>query len=135
MKNALVLLALSIAAPACVVTTTSRDVGSVAADGSVYLGWHLLKNTNDTETYEVGSQLGGFSTVRLHAEKPLALGQVLVIFADGERWVAPAPAALGQEEWSSPIPLPGGPRAIHSVVVQGRATTSQLAKLEIHGGR
>ncbi len=140
-KTALVLLsALALAAPACTVTSHSRDVGSVASDGSVYLGWHLLNkdgkvNGNDEETYDIGAQLGNFSTIRLHADKPVSLAQVLVIFANGERWVAPAPQALAADQWSAPIALPGGPRAIHSVVVHGRSTTSLLAHFEIYGGR
>lgn len=142
-KNTFVLLSvLSLALPACVVTTTApRDVGSVAADGSVYLGWHLINRGNnanggnDQETYDVGAQVGAFSTIRLHGDKPIALAQVLVIFANGERWTAPAPAQLGNDEWSAPIQLPGGPRPIHSIVIFGRSTTSLLAHLEIHGGR
>jgi hypothetical protein len=143
-KNTLLLVSvLSLALPACVVTTTApRDVGSVAADGSVYLGWHLLNRDNknkpdnlDQETYDIGAQVGGFSTIRLHADKPIAVAQVLVIFANGERWAAPAPAVLGQNEWSAPIQLPGAPRPIHSIVVTGRSTTSLLAHLELHGGR
>ncbi len=140
-KNALVLLSvLSLAAPACVITTTNRDVGSVNADGSVYLGWHLLNrnektNANDQETYDVGVQLGAFSSIRLHADKPMSIARVHIIFANGERYDAPAPPALGAEEWSPPLQLPGGPRPIHSIVVDGRSTTSLLAKLELHGGR
>lgn len=137
-KIAFLLLGL-LAAPACTITTTNRDVGSVAADGTVYLGWHLMnrdnKAGNDQETFDIGAQVGGFSTLRLHADKPMTLAQVLVIFANGERWTAPAPAALGNDEWSQPIQLPGGPRPIHSIVVTGRSTTSLLAKLELHGGR
>jgi hypothetical protein len=140
-KHALVLLSvLSLAAPACVITTTSRDVGSVNADGSVYLGWHLLQrnektNANDQEVYEVGAQVGAFSSIRLHADKPLSLARVHVIFANGERWDAPAPPGLNTDEWSAPIQLPGGPRPIHSIVIDGRSTSSLLAKLEVHGGR
>jgi hypothetical protein len=141
-KNALVMLAvLSLGAPACTVTTTSRDVGSVASDGSVYLGWNLVgrdhkdPNVNDSDTYDIGQQVGAFSAIRLHAEKPLTLAQVLVIFADGERWVAPAPPALGQDQWSAPIPLPRGQRAIHSIVVAGRPNTDLLSRLEIYGTR
>lgn len=141
-KNALVLLSvLSLAAPACVITTTNRDVGSVAADGSVYLGWHLIRrddknpNANDQETYDIGAQLGNFSTIRINADKPVAIARVHVIFANGERWDAPAPAALGGNEWSAPIQLPGGPRPIHSVVIDGRSTTSLLSRVEVHGTR
>lgn len=140
-KTALVMLSLlSLATPACVVTTTNRDVGSVAADGSVFLGWHLIARDNkssvdDQETYDIGNQFGAFSTLRLHVDRPTTITQVLVIFADGERWVAQAPAALAQNEWSAPIPLPRGPRPIHSVIVTGRSSSSMLAKLEIYGTR
>lgn len=142
--KALVLLSLfavALAAPACVVTAAPpRDVGTVSADGSVFLGWHLLSRDNktgadDQETYAVGAQLGTFSALRLHADKPLGLAQVLVIFADGERWVLPAPHGLGADEWTQAIPLHGGPRAIHSIVVTGQPTTSLLSKLEFHGHR
>ena len=142
-KHAFVMLSLaalaSMAAPACVVTTTNRDVGSVAADGTVYLGWNLIgrekdPSANDQDTYDVGAQLGTFSSIRLRAEKPVVIAQVLVIFADGERWNAPAPAELGTDQWSAPIQFPG-PRAIHSIVVSGRPTTSLLSRLEIHGNR
>lgn len=136
-KNALVLLSLlSLAAPACTITTTTRDVGSVSTDGSVYLGWNLIDNKgNDSDTYDIGAQLGAYSAIRLHADKPVELGQVQVVFADGERWLAPAPAAMNGDEWSAPIPLPRGPRPIHSVVIAGKATTSLLARVEIYGYR
>jgi hypothetical protein len=140
-KSLVLLSVLSLAAPACVVHTTApRDVGSVAADGSVYLGWHLVRsnkktNANDVETYDVGAHIGNFSAIRIHAEKPTALAEVLVIFANGERWVAQAPAMLNTEEWSAPIALPGAPRAIHSIVVTGQPTGSLLSKIELHGYR
>jgi hypothetical protein len=123
------------------VTTTTRDVGAVNADGTVYLGWNLIGkdggkgNPNDSDTYDIGAQMGNFSALRLHSEKPIAFAQILVVFADGERWVAPGPAAMGAEEWSQPIPLPRGPRPIHSVVVTARSTNSLLSRLEIHGTR
>lgn len=134
------LSALSLAAPACVITNTTRDVGSTASDGTVYLGWNLIgrekdPNANDEDTYDIGAGLGNYSAIRFKAEKPIAFAQVLVIFANGERWVAPAPAALGNNEWSAPIQLPGGPRPIHSIVVTGRSTASLLSRLEIHGYR
>ena len=144
-KYALVMLAVfsfaSFAAPACVIRDTTRDVGSVAADGTVYLGWNLIgsdggkSQPNDQDTYTIGPNLGAFSALRLHAEKPIAIVQVQVNFADGQSWVAPAPAALNTDEWSAPIAIPGGPRVIQSIVVVGRATTSLLSKLEIHGTR
>lgn len=141
-KNALALLALLSLIPACTVTTTgAREVGSVAADGSVYLGWHLINrdnkknNGNDLETYDIGANLGNFSTIRLHSEKPVTIAQLHVIFANGERWDAPAPAAMNNDEWSAPIQLPGGPRPIHSIQFVGRSTTALLSKVEIYGGR
>ncbi|MGZ3423620.1 MAG: hypothetical protein ACXVEF_18305 [Polyangiales bacterium] len=140
-KNALVMLAvLSLGAPACVVTTTTRDVGSLNADGTVYLGWNLVggdnkTGANDQDTYYVGQQVGAFSAIRLHSEKPISVAQVLVVFADGERWIAPVPAQLGNDQWTAPIPLPRGPRAIHSIVVFGRSTAALLSRLEIHGTR
>lgn len=136
-KKALALFALlSLAAPACTITTTTREVGSVASDGSVYLGWNLIDNKgNDQDTFDIGANLGAYSTIRLHAEHPITFGQVLVIFADGERWIAPAPQALAEGEWSAPIPLPKGPRAIHSVVVNGRSTAGLLSRLEVYGTR
>lgn len=135
----LTLLSLA-AAPACVVTTTTREVGSVAADGSVYLGWNLIGNDGgksnpfDTDTYDIGANFGGFSMLRLHADKPVAFAQIQVIFADGERWIAQGPPSLNADETSAPIVLPGG-RAIHSVVIVGRATNSLLTKVEIYGLR
>jgi hypothetical protein len=141
-KHLFVMLSvLSLAAPACVIRDTSRDVGSVASDGTVYLGWNLIgsdggpSKPNDEDTYDLGANLGSFSAIRLHAEKPISIVQVLVVFANGERVAVQAPAAMNTDEWSAPIPLPGGPRQIYSIVVTGRATTSLLSKLEIHGTR
>jgi hypothetical protein len=137
----MMLCLVSLAVPACVVTTTNRDVGSVASDGTVYLGWNLIgrdggnNKPNDQDTYDIGAHLGSFSAIRLHVEKPIAFAEVLVIFANGERWVAQVPPVLNNEEWSPAIPLPGGPRQIHSIVVTGRSTTSLLSRLEIHGFR
>jgi hypothetical protein len=142
-KSALVLLSLlSLAAPACVVHTQApRDVGSINADGSVFLGWHLLNrdnkgnNGNDSETYDIGAQVGNFSSIRLFSDRPISIAQVHVIFANGERWDAPAPPVMNANEWTGPIQLPGGPRPIHSIIINGRSTSSLLAKVEIHGGR
>ena len=142
-KHALVLLSLlSLSAPACVIHTQApRDVGSVNADGTVFLGWHLINrdsksnNGNDMETYDIGAAQGNFSSIRLMSEKPISLWIVRVIFANGEQWDAPVPPTMGANEWTNPIQLPGGPRPIHSIVVYGRSTTSLLSKVEIHGGR
>jgi hypothetical protein len=141
MKHVLALLAsLTLVTPACVIRTTApRPVGALNTDGSVFLGWHhVAKNQNqgpDREAYDVGAQLGNFSSIRLHADSPVAIDEVLVIFANGERWVAPGPLALAGGEWSQPIPLPGGARPIHSVVLTGRATTGLLSTVEVHGAR
>lgn len=139
-KNTLLMLALmSFASPACVITTTPpRDVGSVNSDGTVYLGWNLVgkpDKSTDQDTYLVGANNGTFSAIRLNADKPVAFTQVLVIFADGERWVAPAPATLGAGEITPPIPLPNGPRAIYSIVVSGAPTADLLSKVEINANR
>lgn len=144
MKNhALLLLSLlSVATPACVVTTTApRDVGSISSDGSVYLGWHLLNRDNktnggnDVETYDVGAQHGGFSAIRIHTDRPISLAEVLVIFANGERWAAPAPATMNANDWTAPLPFPSPQRPIHSIVITGRSTSSLLARVEVHGTR
>jgi hypothetical protein len=140
-KNALFLLALvsSLAAPACVITETPpRDVGSANADGSVYLGWNLIGRADkqtDHDEYLVGAGVGNFSAFRLHAEKPVALNEVLVIFADGTRWVAPAPQTMGVNETSQPIALPNGPRAIYSITITGAPTTDLLSRVDIDGFR
>ena len=137
-KTTLVLISLlAVAMSACVVTAQPpREPGTVNSDGSVYLGWRLLsrnKGKNDRETYNMGAQLGTFTSLRLTTDKPAALAQVTVIFANGEQWMAPIPASLAGGEWSGAIALPGAPRAIHSVVIDGHATGSMHAKVEIHG--
>lgn len=139
-KNALLLLALfSIGAPACVIATTPpRDVGSVNSDGTVYLGWNLVgrpDHATDQDTWPVGAQVGNFTAIRLHSEKPVSITRVLVVFADGQQWVAPAPATMGADEWSSPIPLPNGPRAISSITISGAPTTDLLSRLDVDGFR
>jgi hypothetical protein len=136
----LLLSVLSLAAPACVVHTTApRDVGSLNADGSVFLGWHLFRSSGpggvDREVYDVGQQLGNFQALRLHADRPVEITQVLVIFADGERWMAPAQQVLDTNQWSAWIPLPRAPRPIHSVEILGRSTSAMLANVDVHGLR
>ena len=90
MKTALVLISvMSLVTPACVITQTApRDVGALNADGTVYLGWHLIarpkNNANDRETYDVGAQLGNFSALRIHVDSAVSLAQVSVILANGE---------------------------------------------------
>ncbi len=140
MKNTALLLLAALALPACIINAAPpREVGSAATDGSVYLGWRLVskekKGANDRETFPVGERFGTFSTIRLTTDRPLNLAQVVVIFMNGEQWIARAPAALSGGQWSEVIALPGAPRAIHSVVVDGIATSTMHAKLEIHATR
>jgi hypothetical protein len=61
------------------------------------LGWDLFdaRGKPDRERYPVGQQHGSFSSIRLHADKAATLSQVVVIFMDGERFIAPAPSSMG----------------------------------------
>ena len=125
--------AIAVASPACVVYAT--EPGAVTSDGSVYLGFDLYsgKGKSDRESYPVGQQLGAFSTIWLTADEPVAVQQVLVVFADGERYNAPVPATLGGHRSSPAIRLPRGPRQIHSIVVGAKSQNKHLAKIEIYG--
>jgi hypothetical protein len=133
LRTVLLLAALATAAPACVVHVT--EPGAVTSDGSVYLGFDLFsgKGKSDRERIDVGQQLGAFSTIRLNTDESIALSQVVVIFADGERFKVPVPAKLGGGRWTEPVALPRGPRPIHSVVVTARSLGKHLAKIEIYG--
>jgi hypothetical protein len=123
------------ATPAC--TIYVNEPGAVMKDGSVYLGFHLYsgKGGFDREEYPIGQKHGAFRSLRLHADKGVEVNEVQVIFADGERWVAPAPGGLAQGQWSQEIVLPRGPRAIHSVWVGGKSQSKRLANVEIYGTR
>jgi hypothetical protein len=131
---AFALLALS--TPACTVHVPP-EVGTVAPDGSTYLGWQLFsgQNKKDQEEYPVGQHLGAFGSIRLHSDEAITLTKVVVIMADGERFTVRAPAKLGANEWTNPLPLPHPARPIYSVVVSGKAPGKHLAKLEIYGQR
>ena len=130
---------LSIAAPACVITETPpRDVGSVNADGTVYLGWNLIGRADkqvDHDEYVVGAGVGNFTAFRLHSEKPVSFTEILVTFADGQRWVAPGPQSMGANEMSAPIALPNGPRPIYSITLSGKPTTDLLSRVDIDAMR
>jgi len=139
-KNTLVLSALlALSSSACVITETPpRDVGSVNSDGTVYLGWNLIgraDKADDHDEYLVGAGVGNFTAFRLHAEKPVAFTEVLVIFADGTRWVAPGPQSMGANETSAPVQLPNGPRGIYSITLSGKPTTDLLARVDIDAFR
>ena len=131
LRSLVLLAALATAIPACAVTMV--EPGAVTADGSVYLGWQLFKK-NDVETFEVGQQLGPFTAVRFHAESAtLNYHKIVIIFADGGRWEPSIPPQLGEGQWTAPIALPRGPRAIHSIVITGTSAAKHLSKLEIFG--
>lgn len=140
-KPVLALLAVvTLSLSACVVNNTPpRDVGSAAADGSIYLGWRLVskekKGGTDRETFNVGDGLGTYSSLRVTTDRAVNIAQLVVIFSNGEQWIAPAPGDLAAGQWTNPIALPGAPRAIHSIVVDGRAASTMHAKVEIHGTR
>jgi hypothetical protein len=123
------------ASTACTIYTA--ETGAVSSDGSVYLGWSLFsgRGNAEREDYPVGQQHGAFSSFRLRASKAVALHEVTVILADGERFRAPVPGTLGAGQWSDPIALPGGAREIHSFVITAKSQSKQLAKLEIYGTR
>ncbi len=135
-RTVLLLGTLATAATACTVQTIPP--GTVLADGSVDLGFELFDNKGkpDREAIPLGRQLGALSTIRLVANKPIALSRMTVIFADGERFVAPLPARLRGGESTPVIQLPRGPREIHSVVIVARSEGKELlAKLELYGTR
>lgn len=134
-RTFLLLTAVAITAPAC--TVYVREPGTVSSDGTVYLGFSLIsaKEKVDREEYPVGQQHGAFSAIYLHADQSVSLSQVVVIFADGERFTAPAPATLGGGQSSPVIALPRGPRAIHSILVTGKSQQKGLAKVEIYAKR
>jgi hypothetical protein len=121
------------AAPACVVHTL--EPGAVTSNGSVYLGFSLFddKGKPDREKYAVGQQLGQFSSLQLVADHAVTVSKVVVIFADGERFTAPAPRRLGAGQSSPLIALPRGPRAIHSVVIAAQSDHKLLSKIEVYG--
>lgn len=123
---------LALSAAAC--TVHVAEVGTVAADGSVYLGWHLLSSNqkSDREDFPVGDALGTFSTVRIHVDSAVALRKVVVIFADGVRFTVPVPAKMAANQWTDPVALPGAPRAIHSVVIAGKPVGKNLSKIEVY---
>ena len=134
-RTFLLLTAVASIAPAC--TVYVREPGAVISDGSVYLGFSLIsaKGKVDNEEYPVGQQHGAFSAIRLHADESVSLNQVVVIFADGERFTAPTPATLGGGQSSGLIALPRGPRPIHSILVAGKSQRKGLAKVEIYATR
>jgi hypothetical protein len=130
----MLLAALAIAAPGCTIYT--QEPGHVASDGSIYLGWNLFTGKKaDRESYAVGQKLGPYSSIRLHADEASTVSEVTVIFADGERFAAPAPGAMTEGQWTNPIALPGGARPLHSIVVGAQSQTKRLAKIEIYGTR
>ena len=135
LRTVLMLAALATAAPSCVVYAT--EPGAVTSDGSVYMGWDLFsaKGKSDRERIDVGQHMGNFSAVWLVSDEPVALNGATVVFADGERYKLPVPSKLGGGQTTARLPLPRGPRPIHSIVVSAHSQTKHLAKIEIYGSR
>lgn len=132
LRTVLLLTALVVAAPSCTVYVT--EPGAVQSDGSIYLGFNLFSRKKvDRESYAIGDKLGPYSSIRLHVDEDVNVSEVTVIFADGERFAAPAPGDLAAGAWTNPIPLPRGPRPLHSIVVSAQSKTKLLAKVEING--
>src|SRR5690349_1769029 len=125
-RNVLLLAALATAAPACTVYTTQP--GTALADGSIDMGFDLFDNKGkpDREAILIGQELGAFKTIRVIADKPVALSRVTVVFADGERFVAPVPTHLKGGQSTPVITLPRGPRPIHSIVIVARSEGKNL---------
>jgi hypothetical protein len=134
LRTFFILAALAAAVPACTVYTV--EVGSASSDGTVYLGFNLFsaKGKSEREAYPIGQEHGPFSTLRLKADKAVAISRVTVVFADGERFNAPI-SELAGGQWSAPIALPGGPRPIHSVVIVATSRAKGLASIEVYGNR
>ncbi|GAF69530.1 unnamed protein product, partial [marine sediment metagenome] len=84
-RTVLLLAAIATALPAC--TVNMVEPGAVSSDGTVYLGFNLFdaRGKPDREDYQIGQQLGAFSSIRLKTDAPVAVTKVHVIFADGER--------------------------------------------------
>jgi hypothetical protein len=132
-KAFLLLAALAIVPTSCTIYT--METGAVASDGSVYLGWSLYSGKSaDREEFPIGQKHGPFSSIRLHTDKAIALSEITVIYADGQRFAAPPPKTMADGEWTAPIALPTA-APLHSIVVAGKSQSKHLAKLEIYGTR
>lgn len=135
-RTLLMLAALAATAvPACVVHT--MEPGAVTADGSVYLGFNLYSADGKTErdAYPVGDRHGAFRSIRVVADDDVVIGKVGVVFSNGERAVLSERMELRAGQSSHQMMLPGGPRAIHSVVMDARSKRKKLANIEVYGAR
>jgi hypothetical protein len=123
----------------CTMTVTSVPVGSVAEDGSVYLGFTLISHKPDKDFMLIGSEQGTFASVRLHVTShDLNLERMVITFGNGEQWSPPLRERFAKGSWSREIALPGkGPRHIRKVVFVGKATgkSGLMAKVELYGRR
>ncbi|MBI4702688.1 MAG: hypothetical protein HY744_16320 [Deltaproteobacteria bacterium] len=136
-RIAFLVLSAVLLAGGCVVTVESTPVGTVAADGSVYLGWTLISHKKEADWMLVGVEHGDFSSLRLHVTKAgLVLDRMVVAFGNGEQWNVPVPRELGQGAWSPEIKLPGA-RRIRKVTFFARTKGKGglMAHVDLYGRR
>ncbi len=134
----LMVLALIVGVSGCEVTVTNTPVGSVADDGSVYLGWTLISHRKDKGSMSVGKQHGQFSSLRFAVKKRvLNIHRLVVHFGNGEKWSPQLRPHFPAGAWSRDIDLPGGKRFIRKVVVFGKSAgkRGRMAKFELYGRR
>ncbi len=134
----LMCLALFVGLIGCEVTVTNTPVGSVADDGSVYLGWTLISRRKDRDSLSVGKEHGQFSSLRFHVKKRvLNIQRMVVHFGNGEKWSPKLRPHFPAGAWSRDIQLPGGKRFIRKVVIVAKSAgkRGRMAKFELFGRR
>jgi hypothetical protein len=121
----------------CTATVTSTAPGTVAQDGSVYLGFTLVSRKQGKDWMLVGERHGYFSSLRFSVEdRPLAVDKMVLEFGDGEQWTAPVSGEFPAGGWSPEIKLPE-PRTISKVTYYGKAKGKKglMAKVSLYGRR
>jgi hypothetical protein len=129
--------ALAFPVTGCTATVTSTAPGTVAQDGSVYLGFTLVSRKQGEDWMLVGERHGYFSSVRFSVEdRPLGLDKMVLEFGGGEQWTAPLSGEFAPGSWSPEVQLPS-PKTIRKVTYYGRTKGKKglMAKVSLYGQR
>jgi len=121
----------------CVVAAApARPAEAHAAhSGFVFLGDRTVNGSLDHDAIAVGRREGAFHEIMIVAERaPVEIYDLVVTFANGERYEPHTRLVFGRDSTSRNIDLPGGARVIRRVDFRyGNLVAGARAKVELWG--
>ena len=104
------------------------------ATGWTLLGTQKVKGDHDRDAIGVGNQ-DEFDELRLVVQDAdIELKTLTVVFANGQRWIAPLKHSFKEGFRSAPIDLPGNDRAIAKLeLIYAAARSGDMAEVSIYG--